>query len=144
MYSPLIYLEIKKSVLPLQRVFPCSRNWLKQVHLCLISIKGENVDWSTGAANNIILSSTIGGTFLVMKINYNHSDVIMKMPPRSLFYFLYVIISHLSFLCSLLNSSSHQSLSNPLQVSNSPKDRQANSKIWTGINNSIQLNIDDI
>ena len=112
MYSPLI---------SLQRVFHCSGNCLQQVHLCLICIKGENVDWSTGAASNIILQSTIGGTFLVMKINDNHSDIIMKMPPISPFNFLYVIIFNLSFLCSLLNCSSHQSLSNPLQVSKQPK-----------------------
>lgn len=95
----------------------CSADCMKKIIIAFIFIEGKDVHRCTSAANSIASKSAIGGGFMVIKIDNNHSNVIMKMTPYSLFDFLYVIISHLSLLCSLLNGSSNQSLCYSLRSS---------------------------
>jgi len=76
--------------------FQYSCNFLKQVHLYSSNIKGENIHSGASVHPTTLFHRNPFG-----KINYNHSDIIMKMPPHSLFNFLASsYVSHLSFPCS--------------------------------------------
>ena len=67
-------------------------------------------------ASSMLFKPVFWGAFMVIKKDNNDSNIIMEMTPYSSVNFLYVIISHLPLLSSLLKSSSHQSLCNSLQV----------------------------
>lgn len=117
----IVFLYINKltwnvSVLLYNSILLYSGYCLKQILICFICIEGIDVHRCCCAPHGILFNSVIGRALGLIKINYNHSDVIMKMAPYSLFDFLNIIISHLSFLCNFLKCSSYQSLSNTLQI----------------------------
>lgn len=84
--------------------------------LHIICIEGEDINRCTGALDRSIISqSTCSWRALVIQIHNDHSNIIVKMSPYSLFYSFYIVVFHFSFLCSLLEGSSHQSFSYPLE-----------------------------
>lgn len=84
--------------------------------LHIICIEGEDINRCTGTFKcTIIPQSTCSWRALVIQIHNDHSNIIVKMSPYSLFYSFYIFVFHFSFLCSLLEGSSHQSFSYPLE-----------------------------
>lgn len=51
----------------------------------------------------------------MIKVYNNHSNIIVEMAPHPFFDSSYVVVSHFSFPCSLLQGSPYQSPSYPLQ-----------------------------
>lgn len=88
---------------------------LNQSFLCVVLVMREDVNRCIGAVNSTTLESSSRRTFDMINIDYDHSDVIVKMTPYTLLNFLHVLISHLPFFGCLLQSCSYQSLRYSLQ-----------------------------
>lgn len=82
-----------------------------------ICIMRRNVDRHRRAVIDVLMHDSRATRIArVAEENHNHRYVIVEMASYALLNFLYVIESNLSFLCSLLKGSSHQSLGYPLQI----------------------------
>lgn len=66
----------------------------------LVCIIGEYVNWCFGAINTAPLQ--LRRAMVVIKINHNNSNVIVKMAPYTLLYPFYIIISHFPLLSGLI------------------------------------------